>query len=196
MLLQLAELACNKALEHDLAAQERMRSLHGKWVALEIKEINRTVHIAIKPHGLELLEHSEQSPHVTLSATPAAMLKIARQGMEDAELEPGDLEINGDPIVAQRFATLASNIDVDWEAFFAEHLGEVPAAFLSRGLATARSAALTGRAMVKQRIRDSLKSEMGLFADGEEVESFLDDVDELRGAVDRLEARLKRVIGD
>lgn len=193
MLLNLIELACNQALEHDDGAKKQLQSLQGKLIVVEIKNINQRIAIRPLPHGIELARPNQQQPHVTLSATTNALAKIARHGMDEADLEPGELEISGDPIIAQRFSSLATNLDVDWEGLLSEHFGELPAAFVSKGVNTARALFNEGSAALKIKINQALKDDLELVADSGEVEQFLEDVDSLRASVDRLQARLKRI---
>lgn len=194
MLLQILELACNQALEHDPVAREKLATLEGKTVVLEVKNLNQKVVILPQPFGIELATYQNQSASVTLAATPNAMLKIAYNGMNNAELEVGELEINGDPVVAQRFAALVSSLNVDWEGLLADHVGELPASMITRGITAAREVAKESQELVKQNISRTLVDDLKIVAAGADVESFLEGVDELRAAVDRLEARLERII--
>jgi ubiquinone biosynthesis protein UbiJ len=194
MLLSLIELACNQALEHDPLSLEKIQRLRGKPVTIKIKDLNRSVTILAQSFGIELQEGESSEASVTLAATPPALLKIARHGMENAELEPGELEINGDPIVAQKFAALISGLNIDWDALLAEHLGEVPASLLNKGVSMAQMAARDGRTFLKSKVNRALVEEMNLVADANSVEHYLEDVDQLRASVDRLEARLKRLL--
>lgn len=194
MFLQLIELACNQALEHDVSAREKLAALDGKVILLELITLNQKAFVTPHKFGVELSNELEQTPSVSLAATPAAMFKIARYGMDDANLEPGELEISGDPIVAQRFAALIANLNVDWEGLLAEHFGELPASFLSRGMTAAQSMASEGGALLKTQVNSTLINDLNLVAPSSNVDDFLEDVDDLRAKVDRLEARLQKVL--
>lgn len=193
MLYELLELAVNNALEHDAKVAPRLKSLLGKVVVLEIKNINQRVVVDIQPHGLELSSQVPEQADVTLSATIGALAKIGRSGMEHADLQPGELEIHGDPIVGQKFAQLISGLDVDWEGLLAEHFGDNSAVALSVGVEHAKTLAQEGRLMVKARLNALVKDDLNLLADAAEVESFLEQVDDLRGDADRLQVRLRKI---
>lgn len=194
MLLPVIELACNQALEHDPASLKKLVDLAGHTIALEIKGTQQKFAILPQPFGVQLANFDDHVASVTLAATPSAMINIARYGMDNANLEPGELEINGDPIVAQRFAALAAGIDVDWEGLLAEHLGEVPASFLTRGFQVAQGVAEQGKLALKAQVNKTLNDDLDIVAQAQDVESFIDGVDDLRAAVDRLEARLQKVL--
>jgi ubiquinone biosynthesis protein UbiJ len=193
MLFEIVELACNKALEHDAESQQRLQQLNGKRVLLRIKNLNQDVLVHPLAHGIEITPYANETPDVTLAATPQALLTILRSGLDRAELEPGELEISGDPIVAQRFARIAADLNIDWESLLEEHIGEIPAAFIATGLRKASELGAQGSALARQKINDSINRGEGWVAAEQDAEQFMADVDELRAAVDRLDVRLKRI---
>ena len=193
MLIELFELACNHALEHDRATVERLHKLQGKSMALRIKTINQSVTVTPTPEGVELIREVPDSVDVILTATPAAILKISRSGMEDADLQPGELEISGDPSVGQRFATVISELNINWESLLAEQIGDSPARFVSLTAGQVRDFAEQSKQQIQRRFVHFVKDELDLTVESEEVEKFLDDVDTLRADVERLTSRLKRL---
>lgn len=193
MLLDLFELASNKTLEHDPQSLERLAKLQGKTMTLIIKTIGQSVSVTPYPDGLEFSQDVPQNVDVTLSATLGAMVKISRYGMNNAELEPGELEIAGDPIVGQRFAQFISDLNIDWDALLAEHIGESPAKAVTFVAGQAKVFADESKVKLKEFLNTLIKYEMELVADKAEVDDYLDDVDTLRADVDRLSARLERI---
>ena len=131
MLLDLLELASNKTLEHDPQTLERLAKLQGKTMTLNIKTIGQSFSVTPQREGLEFSNTLPEKVDVTLSVTLSAMIKISRDGLEDAELEQGELEIVGDPIIGQRFAQVIAKLDIDWHGLLAEHIGESPAKAVS-----------------------------------------------------------------
>lgn len=192
MLLNLIELAINRALEFDPRAQGDLAKLHGKTMTLEIKPLPQKISISPMPYGLEFSNESGTTD-VTLSATIGALVKIGRDGLDDAELESGELEINGDPIVGQRFARILSQLDIDWEGLLAQHIGETPAVLISGGLVKAKEIAQESKSVFSKHISNLLTNEMGVVAAKSDIEPFLDDVDTLRADADRLNARIQRI---
>lgn len=193
MLFEIIELACNKALEHDPGAQDALQQLNGKRVLLRIKRIDQEILVQPMNHGVDITPYQDETLDVTLAATPQALLSILRSGLDKADLEPGELEISGDPIVAQRFARIAAGLNVDWEGLLEEHLGEMPAAVIATGLRKASEYGAQGRALAKEMLNERINSEDSLVAAEQDVEVFMEQVDDLRASVDRLDARLKRI---
>ena len=138
MLLELLELAGNSAMAHDPESRTRLTRLHGKTMVLYIRPLNQSIAVTPSREGLEFSAQIPDKFDVKLSATVAAMIKISRDGMDDAELQPGELEIVGDPIIGQRFAQVISGLDIEWQALLAEHLGETPAQLITTAASTAK----------------------------------------------------------
>ena len=193
MLIELLELASNNALQHDQQSRERLLKLQGKTITLVVKPMGQRITVNPQPHGLEFSTQAAPDSDVTLTASLRALVKIGRDGMDHAELEAGELEINGDPIVGQRFARVLAELDIDWEGLLAEHVGESPAVILSTGFGKARELAHESQLMFKQHINKVLKDDLQVMVDKSEVEPFLDKVDTLRADTDRLQVRIKRL---
>lgn len=193
MILELIELAINNALEHDPKTQQQLLKLQGKSMVLSLKPIEQSLQITPCPEGVEFSREISESVDVTLTATLSAMIKISRDGFEDAELQAGELEIAGDPIIGQRFARIIAELNIDWEALLAEHIGDSPARLISIVASRARELANESRSVMKARLNSLIKDELKLTADKNDVETFLDSVDILRADTDRLANKIRRL---
>ena len=193
MLLELFELASNNALEHDPGSLAKLKKLEGKTMLLHVRPIDQSIAITPQPHGLEYTRSITELVDVKLSATLGALIKISRDGIEEAELEPGELEIVGDAIIGQRFAQLIAGLNIDWEGFLADAVGDTQAHLLTGVASKAKEFAGQSREHLKGLLQAMLKDDLELLVSEEEVDSFLDDVDELRANTDQLSARLKQL---
>jgi len=193
MLLDLLELASNKTLEYDTQTQYRLAKLQGKTMTLNIKTIGQSLSVTPYPEGLEFSQLEPENVDVTLSVTLGAMIKISRDGLDNAELESGELEISGDPIVGQRFAQVIAELDIDWEGLLAERVGESPARAITFAAGQAKTLADESKIKFKEFVDTLIKDDMQLVADQQGVEEFLDGVDTIRADVDRLMARIAQI---
>lgn len=200
MLIDLLELAGNNALRYDEQSLDRLAGLHGRTMTLVVKLPGKMgiqqVSVSPQPHGIEFSQTLEDSPDVTLTATLGALVKISRDGLDGANLDAGELEIKGDPIVGQRFAGVLADMDIDWEGLMAEYIGEVPASLLSTGLGKAKEIADDSRSVLKSHLTRLLQDDMNIIADKAAVDKYLDEVDIIRADTERLQARLKRVLNN
>lgn len=193
MLIELFELATNHALEHDQRTMQRLQQLQGKSMALHIKTIEQSITVSPCPEGVELSREIPENVDVTLTATPSAMLKISRDGMEQADLQPGDLEISGDPIIGQRFAKIIAELNIDWQTLLAEQIGDSPARVVSMAAEQTRDFVQQSRSQLHTRFIHFIQQELDVTVEQDEVNQFLDNVDSLRGDAERLAARIKRL---
>lgn len=193
MLIDLLELASNRTLEHDPKTQQRLLKLQGKTMTLHIRPIDQSLSVTPHPEGLEFSRENPIRVDVTLSVTVGAMVKISRDGIDNAELKSGELEITGDPIVGQRFAQVLADLEIDWEAVLAEQIGDSPARIVSFAAGQAKELAQESRSRFKEFINQILTEDLSLIAGKDDVEPFLDDVDTLKADVERLMARIKRI---
>ncbi len=193
MLLDLLELASNRTLAYDPETQARLEKLQGKTMTLIIAPLRQSVSITPHAEGLEFSSGDAVKADVTLTTTPGALIKITRDGMEDADLAPGELEMSGDPIVGQRFAQVIAKLNIDWEALLGEQLGDSPARAITFAAAQAKNFADESRYKFKAFINQLITEDMGIVANKQSVDSFLDEVDAVRANTDRLMARIKRL---
>ena len=193
MLLDLLELASNTALAHDPETLARLTKLQGKTMTLHLKTLGQSLSVTPHIEGLEFSHAIPEKVDVTLSVTIGAMIKISRDGLDNAELESGELEIVGDPIVGQRFAQVMAGLDIDWQGLLAERIGESPARAVSLAAVQAKSFADESRTKFKTLVNTLIKEDLQLVADKDSVENFLDGVDTVRADTDRLMARLTRI---
>ena len=162
-------------------------------MTLHITPINQTLSLTTRQEGLEISAELPESTDVTLITSLAALVKISRQGMDQVDLEIGELEIQGDPILGQKFLKIITSLDIDWQNLLAEHVGEAPAQFISTSLSGVKEIAQQSQTQLKSTINNLLVDELELIAEPESVPAFLSEVDEISQKVDQLENRLQRV---
>lgn len=194
MFYQLLELAGNKALEFDQSTKVRLEKLHGRTLNLQITSLAQSLFITSRTEGLELSQLQTEQIDVTLKASLNALFKLSRDGLENADLEPGELEIIGDPLIGQRFAQVIAQLDVDWEALLSEQVGPAPAKTIGLAASSAIKLAQQGRQQLHSLVVDTLKSQDGLVADQQEVNTFSIGVNEISTKVEALEQRIDALL--
>lgn len=180
-------------IQRGLAASPRARELcaqlDGQALALEITGLTRRV-LRVGSGGITLLGDDPSIPVVaTLRGGPMSMLALAGPEPE-AVLRRGDVQIVGDAEAAQRFRELLRLLRPDPEEELARFIGDAPAHGLGRA---ARALAGWGRNAARTtslNVAEYLSHERGDVVSRGEGEALFRDIEELREAVDRLEARL------
>ncbi len=194
MLLQFFELASNKALEFDSGTRARLDKLQGRTLCLHITSLNQSVVLTPQASGLEFSSIIPEHVDVTLKASLPALVKLGRDGLDDAELEPGELEIIGDPLVGQRFAQLIAQLDIDWDELLSDQFGPSPAKVISSVAVSAAALAKEGRAKLHEFVLQGIKENDDMFADPLSARESKDQIDALATQVTQLEKRLKALL--
>lgn len=193
MLSGILENVSRKILASDPVTQTKLVKIAGKTIAIELLKINQCVYLSVKPDYIDIHFDAPEQVDVRLIAKPSTLLKITKDGLENAKLESGELVIEGDAIVGQQFARLMNELDIDWEELFSELIGDIPARALFSVFEKINVLQQNSRQSMQQNLSDYLIEESGLFAHPNQIEDFINAVDELRNDVSRFEARLSQI---
>lgn len=188
--LSLLERGMNGYVALDPEFPPRLDALHGKTLRLEIAGMDLDVYIGVAQRHITLRQFHPDAADVEVRATPLGLLSLLRTDDPMAAVQEGAVELRGDVQLARRFKKIFDSLDIDWEEKLSRVIGDWPAH--QAGIAAGRLDRW------RRRSDDSLSRTMGEYLQEEarllpariEVENFIADVDALREAADRLEARL------
>lgn len=187
--LQLLERALNNSLADSLRARELYKTLKGKTCAIELRDWQTTFYLIPNEEQLRLstqLTDSQQAD-VSISGTLPIMARTA------LGQHPQGLTINGDAALAQSFQQLLREAEFDWEGNLARYIGPLPAHQLSRAAGVFLSWGQQAGEALQATVQQYMQEENALLPRRAAVRQFSHQVDELRDALDRLEARLNRM---
>jgi ubiquinone biosynthesis accessory factor UbiJ len=189
LLARAMESAFNQAITLDPAAGTRLKDLDGKAVKLVLDRVGIDLYFIGQGSRLAVLAESEIEPDTIIKGSPTALLAMA---VPDWRAPGSGVRIEGDAGSAQALEKLFKQLDPDWEALLSLHLGDVIGHQVWRMLRDTGGMARHGARTAGDQLARYLREESGLLVTREEVEVFNREVDELREASDRLEARLRR----
>lgn len=189
-LLRLVEGGLNRVLALDAGAVAALAPLEGRSVSLQLKPWPAPLQLRVE--GGRLVAGDATQADLAVAATPGALLALAAE-RGGFELPAGRIDIAGDADLARRVQKLVAQLDPDWDRPLADFFGEVAGHQIAQGLRgalawgreTARSMLLNTTEYLREESRD-------LVAPGE-MADFTDEVDRLRDAVERAEARIERL---
>ena len=189
VILDSAEKMVNKVLSLDEETLASLAILAGK--VFEIDVLNTDIRIFILPsgEGITLASEYEGKADVAIKGRPSALL-----GMITAEkVGAGDIEINGNVGLAQKFQSILKNMDVDWEEYLSHFVGDITAHNVGNFLrGVSRFAMATGKT-IGMDISEYLRYEKEALLDKLELDEFIQTVDKLRNDVERLQKRVERL---
>jgi ubiquinone biosynthesis protein UbiJ len=188
------EAAINAYLRLDPATVRRLAQLSGKVIAVELRGIGFTLFVLPGPERVQVLGRYEGEPDACLRGTPLALARMGLAADASAPLFAGEVTISGDVELGQAFKAALDAMEVDWEEHLSRIVGDVLAhqlGNLARGFAAwvGRSGELLG-----SNLGEYLQEERRALPHPLELEGFLAEVDELRNDVERLEARVQRLL--
>ena len=189
----LIEAVANRYLALDPEGRQRLAELAGRVIGIEIRGLGLHLFLFPSAEGLTVLGHFEGEPDTWIRGAPLALLRLARAPEDKTNLFGGDVSVEGDTHLAARFSRILGDLDVDWEEAVARASNDFVAH--QAGLRVRQLAAWGRRAAssLREDIADYLQEESRQLPAGAEAEWRYAEIDALRDACERLEARVRRI---
>jgi ubiquinone biosynthesis accessory factor UbiJ len=191
-LLRPFEEMLNRRIAGSSRARAMLAALAGRSLELRFAATPLRVRLAESSGTLTMRPAGEEPADAVIEGTPLSFLRLAT---DDAarSIRAGGMDVRGDAEIAEGFRRLLEAARPDFEEELSRFTGDAAAHYLA---GFARDAAAFGR-----RAGDTLARNTAEYLTEEsrdlpvrvEVEEFLEDVDRLREAVDRLESRVAAV---
>ena len=186
-------LALNSYLRLDADTLQRLGTLTGKVIAVDLRGLDLTFYLLPQAAGIRIEGAYAGVPDALLSGAPLALARLGIAKHEKGTLFGGDVEIRGDIELGQRFKAILDGIDIDWE----EHLSRVTGDVVAHQVGNvARDLLEWGRNTldtVSRDVAEYLHEESRDLPVRSEIDEFLACIDTLRADADRLEARVRRL---
>lgn len=181
----------NGLLALDPRALQRLAALHGRCIAVDLSGIGLRFHFVPGHDGrLQVLGSIEGEPDSLLIGSPLDLMRAGDRSEGHAQLFAGHVRIEGDTRTAQQFSAALADLDIDWEEQLSHLVGDITAHEIGRGLRGAFGEAERIFGSSADNLSEYLTEEARLLPHRFEVEDFLNETDNLRDDVERLEARI------
>ena len=174
---------------------ERLQALCNRQLAaspldIVVKHTPWQLRVSFDAGQLQLSRKPGNEPaDATISGSPLSLAALAGDGAE-AAIRRGDVRIEGDAELAARMRELGTLLYPDLEEELSQVIGDAPASLLGsvarQGLSWLRSSLRTGT----HNVAEYLAHERRDLVPRAEAAAFYNDVDQLREAADRLQARI------
>ena len=185
------ESALNQYLSLDPLALSRFSSLEGKIIAIEIKGLNKTLCLFPSADGFMVLTDFDGEANATISGTPIALVKMGLAKDPKDVLFSGEIVITGDTAVANKFNRLISQLDIDWEELLAQNIGDIAAHKIGNLFHSASQWFSRSSNSIILDSGEYIQEEVHLSPSEAELRKFVNKVDGLREATDRLAAKIQ-----
>jgi len=203
-----AEAMFNRSIFASSEAAQLARRLNDTFLQIEVEGVTR-LRVAMQGGRLALLTGADsrgagvaagapapdgQPPaDAVISGSPSALFALLRGARPAAGSERKGVTIRGDAEVANLYRQFFLAARPDLEEELSRWIGDAPARGVSRLAGGILSWAKRARRVAGENVAEYLTEESRDLVARTEVEEFLQGVDELREAADRVEARLKEM---
>jgi len=187
------ETVINHYLRLDPTIGQRLSTLSGRCIAIELRGLDLTLYALPDAQGIQLRDHVEGAPDTMLRGTPLGMLQLGVGGNTEKTLFSGEVLIEGDVETGQAFKAILDELDIDWEEQLSKLTGDIVAHQLGNVARRGRRAIRLGIGTLEKDISEYLQEELRVLPTRIETENFSADVTRISMDVDRLSARLKRL---
>jgi ubiquinone biosynthesis protein UbiJ len=184
----------NKIILLDPESKHRLSELDGKIVTLSLnmlQGINFQLHF--NPTGVELKTSDLSKADTTITGTPLSLLHLSLSPINRKKFFAEDVTIEGNIELGQQVIALFDELDIDWEEYLSQWVGDVPSHNIGRIAKKMRKFSKKIREALCQNINEYTHEEIKLFPPAEELQNFFHDVDVLRMDTDRLEAQIQKL---
>jgi len=189
ILLDSAEKMVNKLLSLDEETLDALATLDGDVVEIDVLNTDIRLFILPSARGLTLASTYEDKADVSIKGTPAALL-----GMITAEkVGAGDVEIIGNVGMAHKLQSILKKVDVDWEEYLSQIIGDIAAHKVGNFLRGMSQLAKASARTIGLDISEYLRYEKAALLDKSELDEFNHAVDKIRNDVERLQKRVDRL---
>ena len=190
-LLAAIEKALNAYLHLDGEAFSRAEALQSKIIQLHINSLDINIYSLVGTDDIQLLGEYAGTPDATISGSLASLVRLSQSKDSASAMLESDVEILGDMRVAEGFSRMLSEASIDWEELLSKIVGDIPA--YQAGSTVRKSNEWVSETIdaMKHNVAEYLSEESRMVPAKAEVAQFMEAVDDLRMASDRLEARLK-----
>ncbi len=189
LLLDSVEKMVNKVLSLDEETVALLATLAGNVIEIDVLNTEFRMFILPSGKGITLETEYEGKADVAIKGTPSALL-----GMISAEkIGAGDVEINGNVGLAKKFQSILRNVEIDWEEYLSQFVGDIAAHKIGNFLRRMSRFAKESSKTIGMDISEYLRYEKEALLDKSEVDEFNQAVDNIRDDVERLQKRLERL---
>lgn len=189
--LKAMEGVIRQALALDPATSQRLQAYAGKRLYVETRSPALGLFVWLESDGVHLRTEGDRHPHAIIEAPSFELLKMALS--DEAHFIGGPVKVHGDVILVQELHALAHDLDIDWEAGLSRLFGNTLSHPVSQGLKGLFGFARRTADVFLRNTGEYLQEEKEIVPVRWEVDEYLNDNQDLRADVERVEARLERL---
>ncbi|MEB8431775.1 SCP2 sterol-binding domain-containing protein [Cocleimonas sp. KMM 6892] len=196
--LSAIETAINTWMKLDGESLEKLKPLEGKIIRFHITGLELNLYFLPAVAGISVLGNYPEEKEggmvdATIHGSPMALIRLSTAENSGETLLKSDVEIDGDMRIAEKFSAVLREIDIDWEEHLSRLVGDIVAHQAGQFIRGASRWLNETNDAMKMNTAEYINEEAKLSPADAEVKYYMDQVDDLRMGVDRLDARISNL---
>ncbi|MCK5810637.1 MAG: SCP2 sterol-binding domain-containing protein [Cocleimonas sp.] len=188
------ETSLNAWLTLDGNTLPKFNNMQGKIICLHIIGLELKLYFLPDQNDIAVMGNYEGEPDTTIKGAPMTLMRLATSNNSGKTLLDSEASIEGDTHLGAEFSRILSEVDIDWEGLLSNFVGDMAADYAAQTVYDRREWLKEKQQTLQEETTQYLTEEAQLTPAEEEVNHYLDEVDELRMSVDRLEAKINQYI--
>ncbi|WP_404400467.1 SCP2 sterol-binding domain-containing protein [Idiomarina seosinensis] len=188
----LLEKMVNEVLHKDPESASRLAKLDGKVLRFDLKELPFQLTVSVTQQGLQLSTLNEESADCWIKTELGVLPELKDTANLTRLIKADQLDIEGDPVLAQNLVNLLRHLDIDWEAELARKIGDAPAHWLSQLWRRSRENFKASHDSRQRWLTGVITEEKKLLPARAEFELHKQQLQQLRADLEKLERRLAK----
>jgi ubiquinone biosynthesis protein UbiJ len=187
------ETSLNTLVNDDPDLVRRLSRLKGQIIQVNLKELNKTLTFVFSQQ-IDVLADYEGQPDCCLSLNLSVLPELREQSNITKLIKQDKLILEGDIQLAQKFAQLMTDCKPDLEEWLSRVTGDVVAHTLVQGVKNVGGFVASQANKHQNHFAQVLTEEWKIAPAPLEVAHFCDQVDDVKSAAARLEAKLNALL--
>lgn len=174
----------------------KFNNMQGKIICLHISGLDLKLYFLPDQNDIAVMGRYAGEPDTTIKGAPITLMRLGLSSNSGKTLLESTASIEGNTHLGAEFSRILSEVDIDWEQILSQFVGDTVAYQTGQLVAGSNKWLKEKHQTLRADTNQYLTEEAQLTPVEAEINLYLDQVDELRMSVDRLEARINHYIKD
>jgi ubiquinone biosynthesis accessory factor UbiJ len=193
--LQALSLVINRALELDALTSKQLSAFANQSLRIECSEPAFDFVLLIDERSkVQLSPYQAQTVTTHIRGHLSAFVQLAQSEDKASAMMNSGLYLNGNSQFLQDLSVVLQHLDIDWEYHLADKIGDLPAHLLGKLGRQGQAWLAQKQPLLTRHLQEFVLEETKLSPRHDELEQFIQDVQQLKFRTEHLEAKLQRLL--
>ena len=190
LLCGLLETGINKLQQLDTSAPQKRKALNGIIIGVTLKELNKPLYFVISKQQIDILSQYDGQADCFIRLNLSALQALHNSHQVTHLIKTEQLDVSGDIRLAQQFAQLITEMNIDWEELLSATTGDLLAHKFCYHLKQSRQHFVSQRQKIQRHSALLITEELKIAPGALQVAYFCEQVSELEKRCLQLEMRI------